>query len=77
MAAALVRRLAAAPEIATPETDGPGFVNLRLKPKAFRARLPAILAAGEVLRCATTTRDEIASGAALACEYHPHVRSRM
>src|ERR1700745_3743684 len=45
IAAALVQHLAAAPEIATAEVAGPGFVNLRLKPGAFRALLPRILTA--------------------------------
>src|ERR1700745_3153600 len=47
IAAALVQHLAAAPEIASAEAAGPGFVNLRLRPDAFRALLPRILTVGE------------------------------
>jgi arginyl-tRNA synthetase len=47
IAAALVEKLAAAPDIAAAEAAGPGFVNLRLRPDAFRAVLPVILNAGE------------------------------
>ncbi|HEY0184714.1 MAG TPA: arginine--tRNA ligase [Rhodopila sp.] len=47
IAAALVEHLTAAPEIASAEAAGPGFVNLRLRPEALRALLPVILAAGE------------------------------
>src|ERR1700733_14032139 len=45
LAAALVARLHDAPEIASAEAAGPGFVNLRLDPAAFRALLPIILTA--------------------------------
>src|ERR1700733_5481567 len=54
LAAALVQHLNAAPEIASAEAAGPGFVNLRLRPETFRARLPVILAAGEAYGDATT-----------------------
>ena len=37
LAAALVQHLNAAPEIASAEAAGPGFVNLRLRPETFRA----------------------------------------
>jgi arginyl-tRNA synthetase len=47
IAAALVIRLTALPEVAAAEAAGPGFVNLRLRPEALRAELPAILRAGE------------------------------
>ncbi|HEX2940800.1 MAG TPA: arginine--tRNA ligase, partial [Rhodopila sp.] len=47
IAAALVEHLRQAPDIASAESAGPGFVNLRLHPAAFRALLPVILTAGE------------------------------
>jgi len=47
IAAALVARLAAEPDVAGAEAAGPGFVNIRLHPAALRAHLPAILLAGE------------------------------
>jgi arginyl-tRNA synthetase len=47
LAAALVEALRASPGIASAESAGPGFVNLRLDPASFRAVLPAILTAGE------------------------------
>jgi arginyl-tRNA synthetase len=47
LAAALVQHLQGAPDIAHAEAAGPGFVNLRLRPDAFRALLPGILANGE------------------------------
>lgn len=43
IAAALVEHLKASPDIASAESAGPGFVNLRLHPATFRALLPAIL----------------------------------
>src|SRR6185437_11864208 len=46
IAAALVAALRARPEIESAEAAGPGFVNLRLRPAALRAVLPAILRAG-------------------------------
>ena len=54
IAAALVQHLKGAPDIAYAEAAGPGFVNLRLHPEAFRALLPIILAAGEAYGDATT-----------------------
>jgi arginyl-tRNA synthetase len=47
IAAALCAALAADPLVASAEAAGPGFVNLRLRPSALRAVLPAILHAGE------------------------------
>ncbi len=46
LASALVALLIEAPEIAAAEPAGPGFVNLRLHPQAWRAVLPGILRAG-------------------------------
>ncbi|HBK07171.1 MAG TPA: arginine--tRNA ligase [Acetobacteraceae bacterium] len=54
IAAALVQHLTASPDIQTAEAAGPGFVNLRLKPQAFRALLPVILSSGEAYGDATT-----------------------
>src|ERR1700712_2945058 len=54
IAAALVQHLTGGPEIATAEAAGPGFVNLRLRPEAFRALLPVILTQGEAYGDATT-----------------------
>jgi len=47
IAAALVAALAERDGITEAVAAGPGFVNLRLDPAAFRALLPAILRAGE------------------------------
>ncbi len=47
LAEALARRLRDAPEIAAAEIAGPGFLNIRLRPAALHAVIPAILAAGE------------------------------
>jgi arginyl-tRNA synthetase len=47
LAAALVAALQARPGITEAAAAGPGFVNLRLDPAAFRALLPQILRAGE------------------------------
>jgi arginyl-tRNA synthetase len=47
IAAALVAALGECPGIAEATAAGPGFVNLRLDPAAFRALLPGILRAGE------------------------------
>jgi arginyl-tRNA synthetase len=47
IAASLVAALAADADIAEAAPAGPGFVNLRLHPAAWRAQLPAILRAGE------------------------------
>ena len=45
LAAGLVAFLGEAPEIAEAAAAGPGFVNIRLEPGAFRALLPGILLA--------------------------------
>src|SRR3984885_14305281 len=47
LAAALVAALQARPRITEAAAAGPGFVNLRLDPAAFRALLPQILRAAE------------------------------
>ena len=47
LAATLAAALTQAPEIASAEPAGPGFVNIRLRPAALLACIPAILAAGE------------------------------
>src|SRR3984885_10009671 len=47
IAAALVAALAGHPSITEAAAAGPGFVNLRLDPAAFRALLPGILRAAE------------------------------
>jgi len=47
LAAGLVAFLGEAPEIAEAAAAGPGFVNIRLEPGAFRTLLPGILRAGE------------------------------
>jgi arginyl-tRNA synthetase len=54
IAAALVQHLTGAPDIASAEAAGPGFVNLRLHPESFRALLPIILKQGESYGDATT-----------------------
>jgi arginyl-tRNA synthetase len=54
IAAALVQQLNGGREIETAEAAGPGFVNLRLRPEAFRALLPIILTHGEAYGDATT-----------------------
>ncbi|WP_428537721.1 arginine--tRNA ligase [Rhodopila sp.] len=64
IAAALVKHLTAAPDIASAEAAGPGFVNLRLRPDAFRAILPAILRDGESWGDAT-----IGAGTRINVEY--------
>ena len=46
IAQALAEALMLAPEIASAEPAGPGFVNLRLHPAAWRAEVPVMLAAG-------------------------------
>ncbi|MSP03809.1 MAG: arginine--tRNA ligase [Acetobacteraceae bacterium] len=47
LAAALVERLVALEDVAEASAAGPGFVNLRLHPDAWRAVLPDILVSGE------------------------------
>jgi arginyl-tRNA synthetase len=54
LAAALAEALATAPEIASAEPAGPGFVNIRLRPSALLAVLPAILRTGEAYGDAIT-----------------------
>ena len=54
IAAALVQHLQAGPDIETATAAGPGFVNLRLRPDAFRSLLPLILTQGEAYGDATT-----------------------
>ena len=53
IAAALASALLEAPEIASAEPAGPGFVNLRLHPAAMLACIPAILQAGEAYGAGT------------------------
>ncbi len=53
IAAALAEALAQAPEIASAEPAGPGFVNLRLRPAAMLATIPAVLRAGEAYGAST------------------------
>ena len=53
IAAALAAALAAAPEIASAEPAGPGFVNVRLRPEALLATVPAVLRAGEAFGAST------------------------
>ena len=57
IAAALVAFLGEAPEVAEVSIAGPGFVNLRIEPIAFRALLPIILTSGEAYGDATTGND--------------------
>jgi len=47
LAGELVGRLSADPDVAEAGAAGPGFVNIRLKPGALRAVLPAVLVTGE------------------------------
>ena len=53
IAATLAAALADAPEIASAEPAGPGFVNIRLHPAALLACIPAILQAGEAYGAST------------------------
>jgi arginyl-tRNA synthetase len=53
LAAAIAAALAATPEIAGAEPAGPGFVNIRLRPVAWLAELPAILRAGPAYGAST------------------------
>ncbi len=57
IAAALVAFLGEAPEVAGVSIAGPGFVNLRIEPIAFRALLPIILANGEAYGDSSTGND--------------------
>ena len=54
IAAGLVTYLGEAPDVAEASAAGPGFVNLRLDPSAYRALLPDILRAGERYGDSTT-----------------------
>ncbi|MBV8521800.1 MAG: arginine--tRNA ligase [Acetobacteraceae bacterium] len=64
LATALVSKLQETPEIESVEAAGPGFVNMRLRPEAFRALLPVILRDG------TAYGDSrIGAGAAVNVEY--------
>lgn len=47
LATALAERLRVHPALSEVTVAGPGFINLRLKPEALRAALPAILQSGE------------------------------
>ncbi|MSP68477.1 MAG: arginine--tRNA ligase [Alphaproteobacteria bacterium] len=51
-------RLAAAPEVATAEVAGPGFINLRLAPAFWRARLVDALVAGRAYGDSTIGQGE-------------------
>ncbi len=64
IAAELSRALADDPLIAAAEPAGPGFVNLRLRPAALHAVLPAILRAGEAYGASS-----IGGGQAINVEY--------
>ncbi len=56
IAGALVGLLSAEPMVASAAVAGPGFVNLTLKPEAWRACLPRVLAAGEAFGASTAGR---------------------
>ncbi|MBN8872718.1 MAG: arginine--tRNA ligase [Rhodospirillales bacterium] len=58
IAAALVAFLNEVPEVAEAAAAGPGFVNIRLEPGAFRALLPAILQAGTAYGDSTRGNDQ-------------------
>ena len=47
IAEALAPRLAADPRVASADVAGPGFINLRLAPAAWRGAVAAVLAAGD------------------------------
>ena len=64
IAAALVERLRALPEVAEANAAGPGFVNIRLHPAALRAVLPIILRSGEAYGDST-----LGAGARVNVEY--------
>ena len=53
LAEELARALSSLPEVAGAEPAGPGFVNLRLHPDAWRAQLAPILLAGEAIGAST------------------------
>ena len=54
LAAALVAKIAAMPEVASAEAAGPGFVNLRLHPGVLQAILPVVLRRGIAFGASTT-----------------------
>lgn len=64
LAAAIAQALAAAPEVASAEPAGPGFVNIRLRPEALRALLPVVLRRAERFGDGTAGQ-----GAAVNVEY--------
>jgi arginyl-tRNA synthetase len=57
IAAALVAFLNEVPEVTEATTAGPGFVNMRLEPGAFRALLPGILRSGTAYGSSTLGND--------------------
>jgi arginyl-tRNA synthetase len=60
IAEALVKALDGSPVVRTAEIAGPGFVNLRLHPRAFHVELEAILRAGPSYgRAPSATRERI------------------
>ncbi len=65
IAAALVAALRVLPEVASAETAGPGFVNLRLRPAALRAR-----AAGDPARGGGLWRLHARRGRSGECRVH-------
>ncbi len=54
LATTIAEALRASPDIAEAAPAGPGFVNLRLDPRVFRAVVPAILTTGEAYGDSTT-----------------------
>jgi arginyl-tRNA synthetase len=64
IAALVIAALAAHADVAAADAAGPGFVNIRLRPAALRAQLPAILRAGEGYGAST-----IGQGVAVNVEY--------
>src|SRR5271166_2429725 len=64
LSAAIAERLRGAPSVAEATVAGPGFINLRLDPAAFRAILPAVLREGEAFGDTT-----IGGGQAVNIEY--------
>ena len=64
IAADLAAALSCEPDVANAEAAGPGFVNIRLQPDAFRRVVPAILRAGEAYGDST-----VGGGVAVNVEY--------
>jgi arginyl-tRNA synthetase len=64
IAAIVVAALAAHPAVAEASAAGPGFVNIRLRPAALLAQVPAILRAGEAVGAST-----LGQGVAVNVEY--------